>query len=90
MFYTYILSSSKSHIFYYGWTKDLRKRFEEHNKGVSLATKPHIPRKLVFYAAFETEKQANDFELYLKSGSDKAFAYKRLVSEALKKDAIIK
>lgn len=86
MYYTYILRSSKSRIFYYGWTKNLRKRFEEHNNGLSTATKPHLPWKLVFYAAFETEKQAKDFELYLKSGSGKAFAYKRLVNEALKKD----
>lgn len=87
MFYTYILRSSKSKIFYYGYTSDLRKRFRDHNSGLSVATKPHVPWKLVFYAAFETEKQAKDFELYLKSGSGKAFAYKRLVNEALKKDA---
>lgn len=87
MFYTYILRSSKSHIFYYGWTKDLRNRLSEHNSGTSPSTKPHIPWRLVFYAAFETEKQAKDFELYLKSGSGKAFAYKRLVNEALRKDA---
>ena len=29
--------------------------------------------------AFETEKLAKDFELYLKSGSGRAFSYKRLV-----------
>lgn len=87
MFYTYILRSSKSKIFYYGHTADLKKRFRDHNLGLSTATKPHIPWKLVFYAAFETEKQAKDFELYLKTGSGKAFAYKRLVNEALKKDA---
>ena len=85
MYYTYILRSSKSSIFYYGWTKNLKKCFEEHNSGLSIATKPHLPWKLVFYAAFETEKQAKDFELYLKSGSGKAFAYKRLVDEALKR-----
>lgn len=33
-----------------------------------------------------TEKEAKKFEQYLKSGSGKAFAYKRLVSEALAKD----
>lgn len=85
MYYTYILRSSKSKIFYYGWTKDLRKRVREHNEGLSFATKPYVPWKLVFYAAFETEKQAKDFELYLKSGSGKAFAYKRLVNVALTK-----
>lgn len=50
------------------------------------ATRPHLPWRLVFYAAFETLQQAKDFELYLKSGSGKAFAYKRLVSETWKKD----
>ena len=45
-----------------------------------------MPWSLVWYGAFQTEKQARDFELYLKNGSGKAFAYKRLVSEALKKD----
>lgn len=86
MFYTYILRSSKSKTFYYGSTRDLKKRFEEHNQGLSKSTAPHRPWRLVFYAAFETLKQAKDFELYLKSGSGKAFAYKRLVSVALQKD----
>ncbi len=90
MYYTYILRSSKSKIFYYGSTKDLRKRFEEHNSGLSKSTKPHTPWRLVFYAAFETEQQAQDFELYLKSGSGKAFAYKRLVKVALEKDFLNK
>ena len=45
-----------------------------------------MPWKLVWYSVFETEKQARDFELYLKTGSGKAFAYKRLVSVALVKD----
>jgi predicted GIY-YIG superfamily endonuclease len=59
---------------------------EEHNAGVMKSTKSHRPWRLVFFAAFETLKKAKDFELYLKSGSGKAFAYKRLVSVALKKD----
>lgn len=88
MYYTYVLRSSKSHIFYYGSTSDLKKRFDEHNKGLSKATKPHLPWRLVFYAAFETLKQAKDFERYLKSGSGKAFAYKRLVNVALAKDVM--
>ena len=89
MYYVYILYSSKSKNFYYGYTEDLRKRFSEHNKGLSKATKPYIPWKLIFYSAFDNMKKAKDFELYLKSGSGKAFAYKRLVnSEALKKDKL--
>lgn len=86
MYYSYILLSSKSHIFYYGYTSDLKNRFKLHNSGKVFSTKPHIPWKLVWYGAFDTEKEAKDFELYLKSGSGKAFAYKRLVSEVLTKD----
>lgn len=86
MYYSYILLSSKSHLFYYGYTDDLKKRFEMHNLGAVKSTKPHCPWKLVWYGAFETERPARDFERYLKTGSGKAFAYKRLVSEALAKD----
>ncbi|MDD5489235.1 MAG: GIY-YIG nuclease family protein [Candidatus Moranbacteria bacterium] len=86
MHYTYILLSSKSHIFYFGSTNNLKERLKLHNIGQVKSTRPHIPWKLAWYCAFETEKQARDFELYLKSGSGKAFAYKRFVSAALAKD----
>ena len=86
MYYIYILWSSKSKIFYTGCTEDLRKRLKEHNAGISKATYPHRPWTLVFYSAFVNKKIAKDFELYLKTGSGKAFMYKRLVDEALKKD----
>jgi len=86
MFYTYILLSSKSHRFYYGYTEKLKQRLRQHNKGEVEATKHHRPWRLVWYGAFETKKQAKDFEQYLKTGSGKAFTYKRLVSVALEKD----
>jgi putative endonuclease len=86
MYYCYILLSLKSHIFYFGFTKNLKSRIKLHNNGKVKVTKPHIPWKLVWYSAFEIEKQARDFERYLKTGSGKSFAYKRLVSVALKKD----
>jgi len=88
MYYAYILLSSKSHSFYFGSAKDLKYRFRLHNNGKVKSTKPYIPWRLVWYGSFETEKQARDFELYLKSGSGKAFAYKRLISVALEKDLV--
>lgn len=86
MHYAYILLSEKSHIFYFGSTNNLKIRLNLHNTGKVFSTKHHMPWKLVWYGAFDSEKQARDFELYLKSGSGKAFAYKRLVSVALAKD----
>ncbi len=85
MYYFYILHSSKSSNFYYGSTPDLKHRFEQHNSGKVVSTKPFLPWKIVFYAGFESKKMALDFERYIKSGSGKAFAYKRLVDGALKK-----
>jgi len=86
MYYSYILISSKSHRFYFGSTSDLRKRFALHNAGEVKSTKFGKQWRLVWYGGFETERQARDFERYLKSGSGKAFAYKRLVNVALAKD----
>lgn len=86
MYFTYILLSQKSHIFYYGSTSDLKARLMQHNTSISPSTKPHIPWNLVWYCAFTTLKEAKDFEMYLKSGSGKAFAYNRLVSSVLAKD----
>src|SRR3989344_589747 len=86
MYYVYILRSSKSGTLYYGYTTNLKTRLKEHNKGKTKYTKGHIPWKLVWYCAFVKKQKAKDFELYLKSGSGKAFVYKRLVNVALEKD----
>ncbi len=86
MFYTYILKSSKSHKFYVGWTTDLIYRLREHNSSKVKSTKYGVPWELVYYSGFDSEKKAKDFELYLKSGSGKAFAKKRLTYEALVED----
>ena len=88
MFYTYILRSSKSGILYYGYTTDLKRRLEEHNSGKSQFTKGHMPWNLMFYAAFVDQQKAQNFELYLKSGSGKAFVYKRLVNVVSAKDVL--
>ena len=68
MFYTYILQSLKNKSFYIGYTTNLKKRFEEHNKGESMATKPFRPYELIFYEAFINKKDAKAREEYLKSG----------------------
>lgn len=89
MFYVYILYSLKSKNFYYGYTEYLRERLRMHQQGNVPSTKSYLPWKLVWYSAFEIKKMAKDFEKYLKSGSGKAFAYKRLLNtEALKKDRV--
>jgi putative endonuclease len=86
MFYTYILFSEKSHKFYFGSANDLQKRLKLHNSGRVFSTKPYMPWKLVWYSGFSTESEARNFEQYLKTGSGKSFAYKRLIPVVLAKD----
>ena len=57
---------------------DLKRRLQKHNEGGVPSTKDHRPWTLITYVAFQTEPQARTFESYLKSGSGRAFAKKRL------------
>jgi len=68
MYYVYILKSSKDNSLYIGYTNNLKKRFLEHNQGLSLATKHKRPYILIFYEAFLNRLDAKNRENYLKSG----------------------
>lgn len=61
-----------------GFTEDLRRRVADHNAGLNLSTAAFGPWALWTYLGFSTKRQALAFETYLKSGSGKAFAWKRL------------
>jgi predicted GIY-YIG superfamily endonuclease len=79
MHYVYLLrSESHPQESYIGLTSDLKARLQKHNEGGSPHTSKFRPWKLVTYLAFSTRQQASDFETYLKSGSGRAFAGKRL------------
>ena len=79
MFYVYLLTSTRdSAQRYVGFTANLRSRLSDHNAGRSIHTAKYKPWKLVAYFAFEDQRRAREFEYYLKSGSGKAFANKRL------------
>lgn len=67
-YYTYILQSERDSSLYIGYTADLKKRFKEHNDGLSRATKPFRPYQLIFYEAFLNRKDAKNREIYLKGG----------------------
>lgn len=82
MKYVYLLQSiSHPEQRYVGLTTDIDKRLAAHNAGQSTHTAKYRPWKLVTYLAFSDEKQAAEFEKYLKSGSGRAFASKRLWPE---------
>ena len=68
MYYVYILQSIGDSSLYIGYTANLRKRFKEHNAGLSQATRFKRPYKLIFYEAFLDRIDAKHREVYLKSG----------------------
>jgi len=63
---------------YVGSTSDLDKRLAAHNAGQSPHTAKFRPWKLITSLAFTDDDKAILFEKYLKSGSGRAFANKRL------------
>ena len=78
MFYTYILKSKHNRQLYTGYTSDLRKRFKEHNEGMSLYTKHRGPYELIYYEACFDAEDAKAREKYLKSGRGKRYIKARL------------
>jgi putative endonuclease len=80
MFYTYVLLSKKDGKFYTGYTKDLKVRFEEHNKGKVDSTKDRRPLELIYFEACIDQKDATHREKYLKTYNGKIFIKKRLKS----------
>ena len=79
MYYVYLLESEHTpDLRYVGQTDDLKRRLSEHNNGKSPHTAKHRPWNLVSYHSFPNEKQAVEFEHYLKTGSGRAFAKRHL------------
>ena len=79
MYFVYILKSRIDDSMYVGCTKNLKRRFFEHNNGGVRYTKRKRPLKLIWFSCFVSKKQAYSFEKYLKSSSGHAFRNKRLI-----------
>lgn len=78
MFYTYVLKSKKDDKLYIGFSSDLKKRLQEHNKGLVEATKSRVPLEIVYYEACLNEKKAIEREKVLKTGFGRAYLKRRL------------
>lgn len=80
VFFVYVLESLKDKKRYIGFTTNLRKRLEEHGRGLSFATKSRLPMKLIYFEACTNEDDAKRREIYLKSTKGMRFLIKRLKS----------
>jgi putative endonuclease len=78
MYYTYILISLKDEKFYIGYTKDLKRRINEHKRKKVKSTKNRLPIKLVCYEAYLTKNEAGAREKFLKSSDGKKDIRKRI------------
>ncbi len=65
-FYIYVLQSQKNKRFYIGFTDNLKKRIEKHNRGEVYWTKRHIPWKLMYFEGYRSKIDALNREKNLK------------------------
>jgi putative endonuclease len=78
-FYVYIIQSLKGpDRFYIGFTENIENRMKDHNSGKNPHTAKYKPWRIKTAVAFTDRQKALDFERYLKTQSDRAFAKKRL------------
>jgi len=78
MHYVYILLSEKDGKFYTGLTNNLKRRIQEHQSGNVRSTWNRRPLKLIYYEACLNEDDAEQREIYLKSGMGKKYIRNRL------------
>ncbi|MFH1252977.1 MAG: GIY-YIG nuclease family protein [Candidatus Uhrbacteria bacterium] len=84
MYYVYILKSLKNLSLYIGYTKDLKRRFFEHNSGQSTYTKAFCPWVLIYYEAYKSLEDAKRREKALKYFGKAYGQLKGRISESLK------
>jgi putative endonuclease len=78
MFYTYILKSKKDNNLYIGFTEDLKKRLDQHNRGCVDSTKDRLPLELIYYEACTDKYKAIKREGYFKTGFGRRFLKDRI------------
>lgn len=79
-YYVYLLKSSLDKSWYIGYTSNLIKRFDSHNKGLNIATKNKRPWELIYYEAYKNSLDAKRREIFLKSGSGRKFLKRQLTN----------
>ena len=76
MYYVYVIRSGERK--YIGYTRDLRRRMEEHNRGENRSTRGR-KWELVYYEAYRDESDARERERKLKQrGRSRQILYERI------------
>ena len=83
MYFTYILRSETTGVFYKGHTQDLSVRLLEHNNGKGGSfTKKHVPWVLLYSEQYQTRAEAMKRERYLKSGKGREWIQKNVLEQS--------
>lgn len=78
MYYVYVLHSKKDNKFYTGYCNNIKRRTDDHKAGEVKSTKNRRPLKLIYYEAYIEKADAQNREVFLKSGSGKRYIKKQL------------
>lgn len=68
MFFVYILQSLRDKKLYTGYSNNVKRRFEEHNKGLVSITKNRRPFKLIYLEGYLNQQDATTREKFFKTG----------------------
>ena len=81
-YYVYVLRSIKDNNFYIGYTENLKRRMEEHSKGLVRSTKYRRPFILVYYEVCFNQESALKREKYLKTTGGHRYLKNRIPKES--------
>jgi len=76
MYFVYVLKSINHNKTYVGYTNNLNRRIEEHNKGRSKFTRTYKPWQLIYKEEYPTISEAMKREKYLKTSAGRNFLKK--------------
>jgi len=73
MYFAYVLYSKSKNRLYYGFTSDLKRRLEEHQRGLVQTTQKMLPVILIYLEGYINENDARRREKFFKSGRGREF-----------------
>ena len=77
-FMVYVLESLADGNRYIGYTENLKRRLEEHQRGYNFSTKFRRPFKLIYFEGCLNQEDAKQREKYLKTTAGSRFLGQRL------------
>jgi len=81
MYYVYVLKSKKDGKYYTGYTENLERRIQEHNRGKSRSVKGRGPFEVVWVERYDSKSEAMRRERVIKKYKG-GRAFKKLITPA--------